>query len=197
MTSRSCTCILVIALAAASGAAAVARQDRAPGISLDAYTITADQFEGVLGGPGEWSGNVTIAGADAKATCDSLKVWPAADGKEILRARAKGNIAIRGRYLAADKTEWRIVGKADSAAYERESGQGTLEGSVTFEATNASTGAAVTVAADRLTYDVKTRRFRFEGVQQPVRGQWREPAGEAEAQAAAEPSEGEQPESEP
>ena len=158
---RRCAYVLLITLVA--GGMAVAAQRQPADLTIDKYVITGDRFEGILGGPGpaEWSGNVTVDGGGATATCDRLKVWLAADGRHVERAEAAGHIVIQGRYLAADRTEWRIVGKAESAVYERKTAQGTMEGSVSFEATNLSTAAAVSVEADRLVYDVAERRFRF------------------------------------
>jgi lipopolysaccharide export system protein LptA len=184
--SRRCACVLLIALAAGSLAAAAA-QRKPVDLTIDTYAITGDRFEGILGGPGpgEWSGNVTVSGAGAKVTCDRLKVWVAADGRYIERAEASGHIVVQGRYVADDGTEWRIVGKAESAVYERKAAQATLTGTVRFEATNLSTAAAVSVEADRMVYDVNTRHFRFEGTGRPVRGEWDKPASPAEQPAAA------------
>ncbi len=195
---RRCACVLLITLVA--GGMAVAAAQRQPAdLTIDKYVITGDRFEGMLGGPGpiEWSGNVTVAGPSATATCDRLKVWLAADGRHIERAEATGHIVIQGRFLAADRTEWRIVGKAESAVYDRKAAQGTMEGSVSFEATNLSTAAAVSVEADRLLYDVAARRFRFEGVERPVRGQWQEPAEEQPPDGGSGETEGGKAGSEP
>ena len=191
--SRRCACVLLIMLAAGSlalaagGMAAAAAQRQPVDLTVDTYAITGDRFEGILGGPGpgEWSGNVTVSGAGARVTCDRLKVWVAADGRHIERAEAGGHIVVQGRHVANDGTEWRLVGKAESAVYEGKSGQATLTGSVRFDATNLSTEAAVSVEADRLIYGTSTSRFRFEGVQRQVRSEWREPPGKAEPQAAA------------
>jgi lipopolysaccharide export system protein LptA len=190
---RRCACVLLIALAAgsltlAAGSLAAAAAQRKPvDLTIDTYAITSDQFGGILGGPGlgEWSGNVTVSGGGAKVTCDRLKVWPAADGRHIERAEASGHIVIQGRHVANDGTEWRLVGKAESAVYEGKSGQATLTGSVRFDATNLSTEAAVSVEADRLIYDATARRFRFEGEQRLVRSQWQGAPREAEPQADA------------
>jgi lipopolysaccharide export system protein LptA len=190
---RRCACVLLIALAVASlilaaGSLAAAAAQRKPAdITMDAYAVTADRLEGVPGGPTpvEWSGNVTVSATGSKVTCDRLKVWLAAGGRFIERAEASGHIVIQGRHVANDGTEWRVVGKAESAVYERKSGQTTLTGSVRFDATNLSTEATVSVEADRLIYDTTTRRFRFEGEQRQVRSKWQQPPSEAEPQADA------------
>jgi len=178
----------VVSLAAAS-------QPESAGIALDKKSITADRFEGTLAGPGEWSGNVTLTAAGVSMRCDRLKIWLTPDRRYVRRGEAEGNIVVRGRYLDADKTEWEIVGKAKSGTYEKESGQGILHGSVGFAATNLVTGAVLSVDADRMVYDLNTRRFRFEGIGRPVRGQWEEPAGEAQAAAGAAEPRGEQTQS--
>jgi lipopolysaccharide export system protein LptA len=186
-------------LLGARGAAVAAAAKKPAGILLEKYAITSDRLEGVLGGPGpgEWSGNVTVSGEGGKATCDRLRVWLAADGRYIERAEAGGHLVVQGRYVADDGTEWQIVGKAESAVYERKSGQATLTGSVHFEATNLGTGVVLSIDADKLVYDTSTRRFRFEGVQRQVRGRWQEPPGEAAPAAGAPQAADEQAESEP
>jgi len=202
---RRWACVLLIALAAgsltlAAGSLAAAAAQRKPAdITMDAYAVTADRLEGVPGGPTpvEWSGNVTVSATGSKVTCDRLKVWLAAGGRFIERAEAGGHIVIQGRHVANDGTEWRVVGKAESAAYERKSGQTTLTGSVRFEATNLSTAATVSVEADRLIYDTTPRRFRFEGEQRQVRSKWKPPPTEAAPQADAPQAADEQAESEP
>ena len=195
---RRCACVLLIALAA-GGMAVGAGQRQPVDLTTDKYAMTGDRFEGMLGGPGpvEWSGNVTVTGAGAKVTCDRLKVWVAADGRHIERAEASGHIVVQGRYVADDGTEWRIVGKADSAVYERKAAQATLTGSVRFEATNLSTAAVVSVEADRMVYAVNTRRFRFEGTGRQVRGEWDAPASQVDQPSAALQAADEQAESEP
>lgn len=184
---RRSACVLLIIMLAAGSAAAAAAPKKSAGIMMDKYAVTADRFEGILGGPGpgEWSGNVTITGDGAKVTCDRVKVWLAADGRHIERAEASGHIVLQGRYVAADETEWKVVGTAETAAYEREAAEGTLEGSVEFTATNQTTGAVVSVTAEKLIYDIETRHFRFERGERQVQGKWDEP--EAEEKAAAGP----------
>ena len=182
---RESLCVLVMILGAVSLAAAAAGKPESAGIALDKRSITADRFEGTLGGAGEWSGNVKLAAADISMTCDRLKIWLTPDQRYVLRAEAEGNIVVRGRYLDADKTEWEVVGKAKSGSYDKDSGQGALQGSVHFAATNLATKAMLSVEADRMTYNVSTRRFRFEGTTRPVRGEWQEPASQPQAPAGA------------
>jgi lipopolysaccharide export system protein LptA len=166
-----------------------------PGIALDKNGITADRFEGTLDGTGEWSGNVTLTTAGVSTTCDRLKIWLTPDQRYVQRAEATGNVVVRGRHFDASKTEWEIVGKAKTGTYEKKSGQGTLQGSVKFAATNLATGAVLSVEADRMVYDVNTRRFRFEGIARPVRGQWEEPASEGQAAPGGAQPRGEQTQS--
>jgi lipopolysaccharide export system protein LptA len=113
-------------------------------------------------------------------------------GPRYGEGEAAGNVRIEGRYRSADETEWDVDGRADSAEYDRKTQQGILSGSVTFRAKNRATGRVVSVAAERLTYDVKTECFRFERGDTPVRMEWQEPQppaetrGESPAQPEAE-----------
>lgn len=84
-------------------------------------------------------------------------------------------MVVRARYLASDRTEWTVVGTAAFGSYDRKAGQGVLRGSVRFDGTNLTTGAVLSVAADKLIYEIKTRQFRFEKGEEPVRVQWEEP----------------------
>lgn len=188
-------CVLVMILGVVTLAAA--GQPVSPGIALDKKGITADRFEGTLDGMGEWSGNVTLTTAGVSTTCDRLKIWLTPDQRYVRRAEATGHVVVRGRHFDASKTEWEIVGRAKTGSYEKESGQGTLQGSVKFEATNLATGVVLSVEADKMVYDVNTRRFRFEGTARPVRGEWEEPASEGQAAAGGAGPRGEQTKSGP
>jgi len=148
------------------------------------FSVEGQSLQGDLGGPWEWTGNVVVTGAGLTMTCDTLRLWLTPDGHDAERIEASGNIRVQGRYVAADKTEWDIKGKAAAATYERKSAQGILRGEVSFEAKSLTTGAVVTAAADKLTYDIKTQRFRFERGEQPVRMEWKEPQPAAEAAPA-------------
>ena len=179
---------LFMALAVVGLAAATAgSQERPARMTLGQYVLESERLEGTLQGPFELSPKVTVTGAGATITCDRLKVWPTAEGREIERAEAEGNIVVRGQYTASDRTEWRIVGKADSASYERKAGRGVLIGSVDFQAANAATGTTVSVQAHKLTYDFQTRRFQFERGAQPVRVQWQEPESQPKPPPASSP----------
>ncbi len=150
------------------------------------FAVEGQSVQGALQGPWEWAGPVTVKGSGFTLTCDSLKMWLTPDGREAERVEASGNIRIAGRYVAGDKTEWDVKGRAEAASYERKAGQGVLKGSVSFEARNLSTGAVVSAAAEKLTFDVKSKRFRFERGERPVRMEWQEPepqAGAGEAPA--------------
>lgn len=139
------------------------------------FSVEGQSVQGDLGGPWEWTGNVVVTGSGLTMTCDSLKLWLTPDGRDAERIEASGNIRVQGRYVAADKTEWDIKGKATTASYERKNAQGILRGAVSFEAKNQVTGAILNAAAEKLIYDMKTKRFRFERGDQPVRMEWQEP----------------------
>lgn len=175
--------ILAVCLATAAWAA------QGPGGTLvEKYTIQSRSLEGIFGEWTEFAREVTVTGPDITMTCDRLKIWLTPDGQRVRRAEASGNIVVRGLYLSADKTKWQIVGRASAATYEEQQGQGVLQGSVRFEATNQATGAVLKVEADRLVYDINTRAFRFESSELPVRGEWREPATKpGESEGAGDP----------
>lgn len=139
------------------------------------FSVEGQSLQGDLGGPWEWTGKVVVTGSGITLTCDSLKLWLTPDGRDAERIEASGNIRVQGRYVAADKTEWEVNGKAAAASYERKTGQGSLRGEVNFEAKNLATGAMINAAAEKLIYDLKTKRFRFERGEQPVRMEWQEP----------------------
>jgi len=184
MIDRRVHVILIIALAAAALAPALAGSEAGrPRMTLGKYVLESEHLEGTLQGPLELSPKVTVTGAGVTITCDRLKVWPAPEGRQIERAEAEGHIVIQGRYTASDRTEWQIIGKADSATYEREAGRGVLVGSVNFQATNATAGTTLTVEAHKLIYDFQSRHFQFERGADPVRVQWQEPESGATAPA--------------
>jgi len=181
----------LVAGAMTSALAAAPKQTQR--MAFRSFTVEGTSLQGALQGPWEWAGSVTVKGSGLTLTCDSLKMWLTPDGRDVERVEASGNIRIAGRYVASDKTEWEVKGQAESASYERKAGQGILKGSVSFEARNRATGAVVSAAAEKLTYDVKGRRFRFEGGERPVRMEWQEP--EPQAGAGEAPAEGPQGES--
>ena len=168
---------LLITVAVLVLAAAAVAEDRPARMTLGGYVLESERMEGTLQGPFELSPKVTATGGGMTITCDQLKVWPSPEGKQIERAEAEGNILIRGRYTASDRTEWRVIGKANSASYERKQARAVLVGSVSFQATNDATGAAVSVEAEKLVYDLPTRHFQFVRGAQPVRVEWQEPEG--------------------
>jgi len=164
-------------------------------MALRGFTIEGQSVQIPLSSqePLEWTGPVTVTGSGFTLKCSNLKMWLTPDGRDAERVEASGNVNIAGRYVASDKTEWEVKGQAESASYERKAGQGILKGSVSFEARNVATKAVVSAAAEKLTYDVKGRRFRFEGGERPVRMEWQEP--EPQAGAGEAPVEGPQEES--
>lgn len=191
MKTTTACCVLIIAClmaAAAAGAAQPARYQT----TFGRFTIEAKHFEGSFQdqGPWEWSGQVKVTSADLTMTCDRFKAWFTKDRRNWERVEAAGHIVITGRYVAADKTIWQVTGKADSAAFDAKSGLGMLKGAVDFKARNTTTGAAISAKADQLTYDTKTRRFKFERGKRPVRVEWQQPEP-APAEKSAQPAGGE------
>jgi len=165
----------MISLALLGKAACAAGPQQPNRVAFRSFIVQGRSLQGPIQGPWEWAGSVTVTGYGMTMACDRLKLWPTGDARDFDRAEAAGNIVIRGRYAAADKTEWKVLGKAAAATYQRKAGKGMLRGSVSFEATNAATGAILCVVADKLSYDFRARRFRFERGDQPVRVQWQEP----------------------
>lgn len=178
---------ITIAISSLAALAAAGQQKPAPPASsrFGNYVIRSDYLEGNIGGAWEFSKGVTLTGPDITVTCDRLQVWPTKTGTDIERAEASGNVIVRGRYLGADKTEWKVTGTSASASYDAKAGQGVLRGGVKFDGANLSTGATVSVVADKLSYDFKTQRFRFDRGATPVRVQWQEPEQPAPAAAPA------------
>lgn len=172
---------LLAAFAFAVAAAAGPSQPAgAKGTRFGKYTVESKRLEGTIGGPWEFSSGVTVTGPDLTITCDALKMWPASKGgRDFDRAEATGNIEIHGRYLASDKTEWKIAGSATSGTYDVKAGQGVLRGGVKFNGVNQATKAVLTVVADKMIYEVKTQQFRFERGGEPVRVEWEEPEAPA------------------
>ena len=181
----------LVAGAMTSALAAAPKQTQR--MAFRSFTVEGTSLQGALQGPWEWAGSVTVKGSGLTLTCDSLKMWLTPDGRDAERVEASGNIRIAGRYVASDKTEWEVKGQAESGSYERKAGLGILKGAVSFEARNLSTGAVVSAAAEKLTYDLKSKRFRFERGERPVRMEWQEP--EPQAGAGEAPVEGPQEES--
>ncbi len=172
-------------LGAAAALLAAQVKPASPGAArFGRYTIEAKHLEGTMTGPWEFSNDVTVTGPEVTVTCDRLQIWPPSKaGVDFERAEASGHVVVRARYLASDRTEWTVVGTAAFGSYDRKAGQGVLRGSVRFDGTNLTTGAVLSVAADKLIYEIKTRQFRFEKGEEPVRVQWEEPqpaAGAAE-----------------
>ncbi len=186
---RRLTILLLLGVTLIVGAVAAALAGQTAGMTFRTFTVEGRSVQGQLRGPWEWTGGVTVKGANLTLTADSLKLWPTPDGREAERVEATGNIALEGRYVAADHTPWEVSGKATSASYERTSAEGTMRGSVTFRAANAATGAVLSASADKLIYNFKTQQFRFERGDKPVRMEWQEPAPPPAAQPAPESKE--------
>jgi len=185
MRRRLALLLLAVFTVSGSFSRALAGQTPPAGARLRRGTIEGRYFEGPIQGPWEWSKGVKVVSTDLTMTCERLKLWPTKDGRDWERIEASGSIAIQGRYVAADNTEWKVVGKAEAASYDSKTGQGVLKGSVDFQATNLSTKMVVSVAADKLTYDGKTRQFRFERGDGPVRVEWEEPQRQDEGTGSA------------
>jgi hypothetical protein len=157
-------------------------------VAFRRFTVEGGPVQVDIGGTGpvEWIGRVMVKGAGITLTADNgMKLWPTADWRDAERVEARGNVKVEGEYVAADKTTWSFVGKADAASYERTSGQGVMSGAVSFRAVNRITGAVVTAAADRMVYSFGTQQFRFERGDKPVHMEWQEPAPAAPAAPAA------------
>jgi len=180
-----------IILALTVGSACAGGSSTRNRVAFRTFSVEGQAWGGPIEGPWEWSGQVTVASADMTLTCDRLKLWPTKDGRDLERAEASGNIAIRGRYTAADGAEWKILGKAAAVTYESKAGQGVLHGSVNFEATNLATRAVLSVEAEKLTYDVKARTFHFSRGTEPVRLEWQEPKPPASPPPSPEPPDNE------
>ena len=129
----------------------------------------------------EFSGGVTMTGPSMTLTCDRLKTWLAPKGQGLARAEASGHVVAQGRYVDAEKNEWRVRATADSARYNREAGKGVLEGSVDAEAINTATGDRVSVKAQTVTYDAKTHLLDLAGNAQPVDVKYQPAAPQAKA----------------
>lgn len=152
------------------------------GMTFRAFSVEGKSLQGQLAGPWEWTGGVTVKAEGLTLTCDALKLWPSADGREADRAEASGNVNIEGRYVSAEGVAWSVSGRAASASYERKTGQSVLRGAVSFRATNTKTGAVMSAAAEKLIYNSETKQFRFERGDAPVRMEWQEPTEEGKSQ---------------
>ncbi len=180
------TCCALIAVCLTAAAAAGAAQPALYQTTFGRFTIEARHFEGSFQnqGPWEWSGQVKVTSADLTMTCDRFKAWFTKDRRNWERVEAAGHISITGRYTAADNTIWQVTGKAEAGTFDAKTGLGVLKGAVDFRARNTTTGAAISAQADQLTYDTKTRRFKFERGEQPVRVEWRQPQPAPEKKGA-------------
>jgi len=168
--------VIVGCLAAAAGAG----QQKPAGPNATRfgnYTIESQHFQGTIGGAWEFSKGVKVTGPSLTMTCDNLKVWPGKTSSDLEqgRAEATGSVVVRGRYVATDQTEWQVVGSAATGTYDGTKGEGVLQGGVEFHGTNLTTGAVLSVDADKLIYDVKSQQFRFERSNGLVRVKWEEP----------------------
>jgi len=186
---RELVLVLTIALLAGGALPCVLAGQSAPaGGPFRGGTIEGE-CRGPIEGPWEWPKGAKITTADLTMTCDRLKVWFAKDARTWERVEATGHIVANGRYTAASKEQWKVFARADSATYNAQTGEGVLKGSVDFRANNLTTGAAISVAADKLTYDVRTRQFRFERGEGQVKAEWQEPASKEKPTAPPEKTE--------
>jgi len=182
----------ISALMLASALAAIclsapAAAGQQPGLKMTfrEAVIESDVLSGPFPGPWEFSGHVTVSGSGITMTCERVKVWPTSDRRGLERLEAVGSIVIHGSYRAQDKTEWKVLGKAESATYDFATKQGVLAGKVDFQAANPVDHTTVSVTAGRMTYDAKTASFRFERKDNPVRVEWQEPAPQPTPPAAS------------
>lgn len=192
--ARGLLALLAILTVTAAVPAAQSNQSRR---LFQRYTVEAPRWQGPIQGPWEATGGVTVRGPGVTMTSERLKVWFARDTWAAERITATGNIVLRGRYTATDRTEWDVVAHAGTATYDNAARRGTLEGSVTMEATNLTSNAVLSVTADRLIYDGGSGEILAERVENPVRVEWNEPVAADESAAEAPPQQGAEGESRP
>jgi len=192
--ARGLLALLAILTVTAAVPAAQSNQSRR---LFQRYTVEAPRWQGPIQGPWEATGGVTVRGPGVTMTSERLKVWFARDTWVAERITATGNIVLRGRYTATDRTEWDVVAHAGTATYDNAARRGTLEGSVTMEATNLTSNAVLSVSADRLIYDGGSGEILAERVQNPVRVEWNEPVAADESAAEAPPQQAPEGESRP
>ena len=104
--TRGLLALLAILTVAAAAPAAQSNQSRR---LFQRYTVEAPRWQGPIQGPWEATGGVTVRGPGLTMTCERLKVWFAGDTWAAERITATGNIVLRGRYTATDRTEWDIL----------------------------------------------------------------------------------------
>lgn len=169
--------LMLASALAATCLSAPAASGQQPGTKMafrEAHIIS-QLVRGPITGPWEFSDHVTVSGSGITMTCERLKVWPSSDRRGLARLEAVGNIVVEGSYRAEDKTDWKVLGKAESATYDFATGQGVLLGKVRFQATNAADQTTLSVTADKMIYDAKTASVRFERKDNPVHVEWQEP----------------------
>ena len=169
--------LMLASALAATCLSAPAASGQQPGTKMafrEAHIIS-QLVRGPITGPWEFSDRVTVSGSGITMTCERLKVWPSSDRRGLARLEAVGNIVVEGSYRAEDKTDWKVLGKAESATYDFATGQGVLLGKVRFQATNAADQTTLSVTADKMIYDAKTASVRFERKDNPVHVEWQEP----------------------
>jgi lipopolysaccharide export system protein LptA len=179
MKAAIARCLLAaILLSVAAGAirAGQAKPGAPKAARFGRFTVESKHLEGTVGGSWEFSKGVTVNGPDLLVTCDTLKVWPGSKGgQDFDRAEAAGSVTVHARYIAKDGSEWKVLGTADTGAYDGKNGQGALRGAVKVNGTNQTTKAAFSVVADTMTYQVKSQQFQFERGGQPVFVQFQPP----------------------
>ena len=173
---RASYLLAMVAVLACSTVAWAATQQTAGRTFLGKITIEGPfewDFQGRLL---EWSKGATVTADRMTMTCDHLKVWTAKSGGDFFeRIEATGEVRISGTYLAGDNTKWNVKGSAQSATFDSKAGTAVLRGAVDFRAVSAATGSVLTAQADKLIYDQKTQKFRFERGDKPVRVEFEEP----------------------
>jgi len=170
----------------------------AVGLAAEAQTLGSTTFgkivirsnasEWDMNSPGTmvWSKGVTVTVGDMTVTCERLKAWRTKDMRDFERIEAEGNVRVNGTYTAADKTKWTVKGSSEAATFDRKVGTGVLRGAVDFHAVNATTGSVLNVQAEKLIYDQKTQKLRFERGDRPVQMEFEEPQKAAATPPAAE-----------
>jgi lipopolysaccharide export system protein LptA len=172
-STQSLRAVLVVLVLALVSSALAQTAGRTP---FGKLVVEGKAFEGDLRGPWEWSKGVIVTAEAMTMTCDTLKAWPAKGGQDFERIEAEGNVRLNGAYTATDKSKWTVKGSAQSAAFDSKAGTAVLRGGVDFRAVSIVSGGVLNVQAEKLVYDQKTGKFRFEPQSgQQVRVEFEEP----------------------
>ena len=169
MRCRDLCLVLVVASAlVVAGLAAEAQTMKSTTFGKIVIESNASEFDMTDPGVMVWSKGVTVTTDDMTVTCERLKAWRAKDMQDFDRIEAEGKVRVKGTYLADDKTTWVVNGTAESAAFDRKAGTGVLRGAVDLHAVNSTTGSPLNVRAEKVIYDQKTQKLRFERGDRPI-----------------------------